>query len=612
MSSPPAGNASGAPGPDWYPDPSIPGYIRYWNGTSWVPGSSRPEPRDGEPRPTPPAGPDVPGGAPAQGAVAGAAATPELPSAHGGSEPVADQGDAAEPDAERGSALPELRRRGDVSPAQPEPAPAWSAEAGQRQGGADQRVTWGSDEDVSTSPVAAAGRVDPRGQFQRTPAEGARTSSPREPRTPSVPEPREPEPAQDPTRAPSADEQRAEDQPARPKPEDRRDRAPEPDAREQTVGLRLADIQGAAPWRQQVHDLAQPQQQSPPQEQGAAAVAPPALKPPARQAPPGQPQQQPPQQTPQQTPQQAPQQQPPRQQPPQGPPPQRQQPGPAAPPPGVPGQQGPQPAGPGAYGYPPPGPGGPGGGPMAGPPPVGQGGYGYPQSGPPPAGQGAPPGPSGPGGGYGYPHSASPQSAPPEPQPQPLRSAADSPFVQPDMLTAQITPRRGDPAFADVGNVYPAALGRRLLARILDSLLPIGGALLVGWPFIDKARDHIQQQIDAAEHAGVTRDIWLIDGTTGGYLAMVLGVFLGVGLLLEALPTAIWGRSLGKAALRLRVLDVERQSGPSFGAALLRWLVYSVLGVLVIGVVNVLWCLRDRPWRQCWHDKAAGTFVAAG
>ncbi|MEU2396325.1 DUF2510 domain-containing protein, partial [Streptomyces sp. NPDC007369] len=26
----------------YYPDPSIPGYVRYWNGRSWVPGTSRP------------------------------------------------------------------------------------------------------------------------------------------------------------------------------------------------------------------------------------------------------------------------------------------------------------------------------------------------------------------------------------------------------------------------------------------------------------------------------------------------------------------------------------------------------------------------------------------
>ncbi|MEV7544022.1 DUF2510 domain-containing protein, partial [Streptomyces sp. NPDC089915] len=28
----------------FYPDPSIPGYVRYWNGAAWVPGTSRPAP----------------------------------------------------------------------------------------------------------------------------------------------------------------------------------------------------------------------------------------------------------------------------------------------------------------------------------------------------------------------------------------------------------------------------------------------------------------------------------------------------------------------------------------------------------------------------------------
>jgi hypothetical protein len=34
-----------------------------------------------------------------------------------------------------------------------------------------------------------------------------------------------------------------------------------------------------------------------------------------------------------------------------------------------------------------------------------------------------------------------------------------------------------------------------------------------------------------------------------------------------------------------------------------------VLDALVVGVVGLAWCLFDRPWRQCWHDKAARTFV---
>jgi hypothetical protein len=58
------------------------------------------------------------------------------------------------------------------------------------------------------------------------------------------------------------------------------------------------------------------------------------------------------------------------------------------------------------------------------------------------------------------------------------------------------------------------------------------------------------------------------------------------------------------------VRDIEGGDPPSFGLALRRWLVYSVPGLLAIGVVGVLWGAFDRPWRQCWHDKAAHTFVA--
>ncbi|WP_461029706.1 DUF2510 domain-containing protein, partial [Streptomyces sparsus] len=56
MSAPPSRSANGTTPAGYYPDPSIPGYIRYWDGAAWVPGTSRPEPRDGEPTPQPPPG----------------------------------------------------------------------------------------------------------------------------------------------------------------------------------------------------------------------------------------------------------------------------------------------------------------------------------------------------------------------------------------------------------------------------------------------------------------------------------------------------------------------------------------------------------------------------
>ncbi|MFD0637815.1 DUF2510 domain-containing protein [Catenulispora yoronensis] len=33
-----------SPRPGYYPDPSVPGYIRYWDGSRWVPGTSKPMP----------------------------------------------------------------------------------------------------------------------------------------------------------------------------------------------------------------------------------------------------------------------------------------------------------------------------------------------------------------------------------------------------------------------------------------------------------------------------------------------------------------------------------------------------------------------------------------
>ncbi|WP_344289259.1 DUF2510 domain-containing protein, partial [Streptomyces synnematoformans] len=41
MSAPTPPSGGGIPGPGYYPDPSIPGYVRYWNGAAWVPGTSR-------------------------------------------------------------------------------------------------------------------------------------------------------------------------------------------------------------------------------------------------------------------------------------------------------------------------------------------------------------------------------------------------------------------------------------------------------------------------------------------------------------------------------------------------------------------------------------------
>jgi uncharacterized RDD family membrane protein YckC len=156
----------------------------------------------------------------------------------------------------------------------------------------------------------------------------------------------------------------------------------------------------------------------------------------------------------------------------------------------------------------------------------------------------------------------------------------------------------------------PAPLGKRLIARLLDTVVLAGVTAVAAVPLGTKAIDHVDEKIDAAKLSGETVTVWFLDGTTSVYLGIVLAVLLVFGVLYEALPTAKWGRTLGKKLLGLEVRDIEGHQSPTFGGAVRRWLVYCVPGLLLIGVVGVAWCLFDRPWRQCWHDKAAHTFVA--
>ncbi|MFJ6832151.1 RDD family protein [Streptomyces sp. NPDC091209] len=156
----------------------------------------------------------------------------------------------------------------------------------------------------------------------------------------------------------------------------------------------------------------------------------------------------------------------------------------------------------------------------------------------------------------------------------------------------------------------PAGLGRRLAARLVDTVVLAGVTAAAAVPLGTRAVDHINEKIDAARLSGEKVTVWLLDGTTVSCLGAVLAVLLLFGVLYEVLPTAKWGRTPGKKLFDVEVRDIEGHEPPTFGRALGRWLVLSVPCLLLVGFVGVLWCLFDKPWSQCWHDKAAHTFVA--
>ncbi|MFG3264986.1 RDD family protein [Streptomyces bobili] len=521
MSAPTPAPGDDRPREGYYPDPSIPGYVRYWNGASWVPGTSRPAPSDGAPL-----APPGPGASPAPApASASAPASVEETGPHFFDEDPQQYGGT------------------------PEPASAWGADRSRQSGFGgeqDRRVSWGNPQtpDPRTAPPEAA--PDPTFMSRRpttgpAPAdEGTMTFRPSSPHTPDQQGygPQGPVGvggSADGAGSGSGGPGAGTFGPAAPMPEgqspagfgagkaaaDRAAAAQAVPAQGGPAGPRAMSAQAAAG-----HQAAQPapapqSAQAPQPAQAPQAAAPAQAAAQARSAPSVSP---------------AP-----------------------APAPGVPQQAGgAQPAGAAV-----------GGAPLA-------------------------PGPGG-----GQPSWAQ--------QVHQLAGAGDDqpvvPWRPPVDDVFQAAARRQSEA-------RPAGLGRRLGARLVDTLVlaAVTGAAAV--PLGLKAVEHVNDKIDAAKLTGETVTVWLLDGTTSVYLGVVLAVLVLFGVVYEALPTAKWGRTLGKKLFGLEVRDIEGHEPPSFGLALRRWLVYSVPGLLAIGVVGILWGLFDRPWRQCWHDKAAHTFVA--
>ncbi|GAA4677986.1 RDD family protein [Streptomyces chumphonensis] len=491
MSAPPSASANGSTPAGYYPDPSIPGYVRYWDGVAWVPGTSRPAPRAGDPSAPPPAGSGtaapLPGGAPTAPPPAPAVPQDAVPGPREETGPVF---------------LDETPEPASVS--EPGPAPAWRADASRQAGfGADpERVSWGAG---SPDAADAADAPDPAGPAERA-ASVERPAPTGDPQAPADARPAAGTSGGSAAGPPVADPRGGwlRPEPAAPVREDPPSTAP-PEARPTPTSRSDATftLRAARP-------------DSPPHP-GAEAPAPTGPSAPAPVAP-------------------------------------------SAPAPSAPAPAAPAPA------------------PAPAPEPVRQ----------PPAGQEQ-------SGGWAQQvrELARPEEAKGGAGPvTPWRPPVSDPFLR----AAQEQAR-------------PAPFGRRLAARLLDTLVQGAVAGAVAAPFVPKALDHWRAQVDAAEQAGVTREIWLIDGTTGGYLAVVVGAFLLFGLLYEALPTARWGRTLGKKVCGVQVLRMAEQTPPGFGAAAVRWLLHGVLALVALGLLNVAWSLFDRPWRQCWHDKAAGTFV---
>ncbi|MEV6206012.1 RDD family protein [Kitasatospora sp. NPDC051914] len=203
------------------------------------------------------------------------------------------------------------------------------------------------------------------------------------------------------------------------------------------------------------------------------------------------------------------------------------------------------------------------------------------------------------------------ESRPSEPRPSTTRpSGVRAPESRPSESRKTATPKPAP--------LQSAGLGRRLAARVVDSLVVLVVAVAAGVPLGTSAVAHVQAKLEQARTASALAGhevrVWLVDEVVLGKAGVLLGVLVLLGLLYEVLPTARTGQTFGKRLARVRVVDVRAGRGggrkpPSVGRSLVRW---AVRQFAVLMPVGLLWPLFDRRTRRGWQDRAAGTRVVKG
>ena len=151
------------------------------------------------------------------------------------------------------------------------------------------------------------------------------------------------------------------------------------------------------------------------------------------------------------------------------------------------------------------------------------------------------------------------------------------------------------------GGVQLAGAGSRLGARIIDGVIMTGLVIILFVIGIASAlgADAAWTEEDSSAAAGVFVGLAL--------LAVLIGILYEVTLI------AVRGQTLGKMAVRIKVVRADNGLPPGWGKSIGRWIIPAALGFIpfigwllsLLVYISLLW---DKV-RQGWHDKAAGTLV---
>lgn len=154
--------------------------------------------------------------------------------------------------------------------------------------------------------------------------------------------------------------------------------------------------------------------------------------------------------------------------------------------------------------------------------------------------------------------------------------------------------------------------GMRFVARLVDAVCLLGLNALVNGYFVWQFLEALWPSVREAARSGGGAEVRIPDSVSEHYWIVVL-IGLGLWFAYEVPATLNSGQTLGKRLMGIRVEPL----GPlrfGWGRMFLRWSYMGFLMVcfpfgLLFWLMDGIWCIRDRPFRQCLHDKSPGTIV---
>jgi len=154
--------------------------------------------------------------------------------------------------------------------------------------------------------------------------------------------------------------------------------------------------------------------------------------------------------------------------------------------------------------------------------------------------------------------------------------------------------RTGWAELATGETVELARIGARFGARVLDAIIVAVVFFVLVLVFAAGSDSG-----DAADFSGFSA------------LGILLGVVVGVGY--EVLQIAVWGQTLGKRMVGVKVIHANHGGLPGWGKAFGRWAIPGLLALIpLVGWILSIVCYLSATWDrvyQGWHDKVAGTLV---